>query len=265
MKSAETPWGVSALSEVKLLSNPLIKLGNPVSIPYIDNGNEEQNPHCRPKAGHPLHEKAESRYDNSACNQGNTAEPLAFLPGDLVFHAPRCPQADPGVHPQLGHDIPDDDHGQTQSAKNQLVDLHLHKGKGLCRLKRGIKKIACYDIEEEQSGTPRDQAYLFVVLPVLLPLGAEPGHTQHKKAEENRNGREQQRFVFASPPGYLTIEIIMGGNLCGQEGKRGQNCRQGQEHKDIQDDSLPFHVGLLVNHSSIQSLHQGPRDLARSK
>ncbi len=122
-----------------------------------------------------------------------------------------------------------------------MVDIDSDGGKGLHPAKGGIQKKACHPIKEEHGNDSHHQAHLFVVVPVLLPPGAEPRHTQHKKAEQKGDSRENQGLVFASPPVDLTVDIIMGGDLLRQNGQ-GRRCRrQRQEHEDTKNDFLRFH------------------------
>ena len=180
-----------------------------ISIIYIHNCEDSESAHSPEETCKSFCQDAEYDKEDAADNEGDAAEPLALFPDSLVLHAPAGPQSHDGIHAHLWHEISDDDHGNTEDSKDNLVKVHGDGGKIFYLFKISVQGVTCHDIEEEKAYNARNDTDIFVIVPVFLLFCGVSCHCQHEQPKENRADREDERFIFTAPARHLVVKIVM--------------------------------------------------------
>ena len=178
--------------------------------------------------------QTDENSQDAGYHQGNAAEPLAFFPDLLVFHTPLCPKAHQGVHADFRHDISQDQKGQSQQKKHNLIDIQSQSVQIFCLGKGSVEEEQVHGVEKRKPEQAADHAGAQIIRSAFFLMGGEPCDQGHEGAKANGNNRKNQGLVLVSPPVDLSAEAVVGRNFLRQMGQGCQGKNQGQQHqKDI--------------------------------
>ena len=201
--------------------------GDFISIADIDDQKNGNNSHGGQQAEKSSRKKADENDGNASKEEGDAAKALALFPCKLVFHAPLCSKADHRIHPQLRHDISDDDHKHAQKTEEKLIEIQRNRGQIFHLVKRCIQEINIHDVENRQDENAGNHNDLFIVFSVLFLLRRQLCHEEKKISHEQRGDGINQGFVFAAPAGDLIVSAVVGGYLFRQKGQCGEYDEKG--------------------------------------
>ena len=112
-----------------------------IGVPDRYHGVCKQDCHRPEKAGGPVCQQACGDHAESADDKGDSAEFLAFFPGDIIFPAPFCTEADDRIIFQAGHQGSAEDQKNTQAQKHKTEEIYGNLGQIFYLMKIGIEEI----------------------------------------------------------------------------------------------------------------------------
>ena len=118
--------------------------------------------------------QTDENSQDAGYHQGNAAEPLAFFSRPARFSYSTLSEGPPGSSCGLRHDISQDQKGQSQQKKHNLIDIQSQSVQIFCLGKGSVEEEQVHGVEKRKPEQAADHAGAQIIRSAFFLMGGEP-------------------------------------------------------------------------------------------